>query len=301
MRKVKRIIPITLTILLLSFMIGPAVSMAYDEGIDLKSADSFAVLAGTTITNTGTTVIDGDVGLHPGTEFTGEDEAVISGEVEIDNAVALQAKDDLVEAYDAAAGRPSETTDSELGGKTFKPGVYSSETSLQITGTLILDGEDNPDSVFIFQAGSTLTTATDSKIELINGASCNNVFWQVGSSATLGTNSEFAGNILALTSITVDTGAEIQGRLLARNGAVTLANNTINKCVDDTSDDDTPVDETPVDETPVDDTKDDSSEEITPIPQTGQSTNYMSALFIGVAAAIFAGAGLVYATERKRI
>jgi len=235
MRNFKRIIPITLSVLLLSFMIGPGVSMAYETGVDLKTADSFAVLAGSTITNSGPTFIEGDVGLYDGTEFTGEDQAVIDGEVHIGDDVAIQAKEDLTAAYIDAEGRPAETTDSELGGKTFKPGVYSSETSLQITGNLILDGEDNPDSVFIFQAGSTLTTATDSKIELINGATCENVFWVVGSSATLGTNSEFKGTILALTSISANNGAEIQGRLLARNGAVTLQNNTISACTSATT------------------------------------------------------------------
>ena len=233
MKRLKKTVSLTLVLLLAITLMGPTASLAYEEGIDLNTAYSFSVLAGETITNTGPTVIEGDVGLHPGTEFTGEDQAVIGGDVEIDNAVALQAKDDLVEAYNDAAGRTSETTDEELGGKTLTPGVYSSETSLQITGTLVLDGEGNPDSVFIFQAGSTLTTATDSRIELINGATCENVFWQVGSSAILGTNSEFIGTILALTSITANTGAEIEGRLLARNGAVSLASNTISMCTED--------------------------------------------------------------------
>ncbi len=230
MRRLKRTIPLTLALLLLSFMIVPAVSLAYDSSIDLRTADSFAVLAGSEETNTGTSIINGDVGLHPGTSFTGQDTATISGEVHIGDAVALQAKNDLETAYNDAADRSGDTVDSELGGKTLTSGVYSTDSSFQITGTLVLDGENNPDSVFIFQAGSTLTTANDSKIELINGATCDNVFWQVGSSATLGTNSTFAGNILASESITATTDAEIQGRLLAMTGAVTLDNNTITPC-----------------------------------------------------------------------
>jgi len=227
MKRLKRLIPLTLVLLLVGAMIGPAVSLAYDSSINLGTAENFAVLAGSTITNTGTTVIDGDVGLHPGTEFTGQGTATINGEVHINDAVAITAKTDLEAAYNDAAGRTTNTIASELGGSTLTSGVYSSETSFQITGTLTLDGENDPNSVFIFQAGSTLTTATDSSIVLINGASYENIFWQVGSSATLGTNSIFAGNILALTSITANTGAGIQGSLLALNGAVTLDNNTI--------------------------------------------------------------------------
>ena len=230
MRRLRRTIPLTIILLLLSTLIGPAVSLAYDSNIDLKTADSFAVLAGSEITNTGTTIIDGDVGLYAGSAFTGQDTAIISGEVHIGDAVAIEAKTDLETAYNDAVSRDENIFDSELGGKTLTSGVYSSETSFQITGTLTLDGENDPDSVFIFQAGSTLTTGAYSRVELINGASCDNVFWQVGSSATLGTNSTFLGSILAYTSITANTGAEIQGRLLAMNGAVTLDNNTIYQC-----------------------------------------------------------------------
>jgi LPXTG-motif cell wall-anchored protein len=134
----------------------------------------------------------------------------------------------LVTAYDDAAGRtPATTVSADLGGQTLVPGVYNSAAALALTGTLTLDGQNDPDAVFIFQAGSTLTTASSSNVALINGAQACHVFWQVGSSATLGTNSNFTGHVLALTSITATTGATINGQLLARNGAVTLDTNTI--------------------------------------------------------------------------
>ena len=143
-------------------------------------------------------------------------------------AIAQQAKADLVTAYDAAAAKaPGETIASDLGGRTLAPGVYRSASSIGLTGTLTLDGHGDPNAVFVFQAGSTLTTASASQVLLANGARSCNVFWQVGSSATLGTGSTFRGSILALTSVTVTTGVTIDGRVLARNGAVTLDSDTI--------------------------------------------------------------------------
>ncbi|MDW7660771.1 MAG: ice-binding family protein [Bacillota bacterium] len=227
MKKSNRFLSLTMVLLLMITMIGPTVSMAAETTLDFGTAESFAILAGSTITNTGTTTITGDVGLHPGTIFSGQDTATVIGEIHIADAVALQAKNDLTSAFNDAAGRTINTTEAELGGRTLAPGVYSSATSFQITGTLTLDGQNNADSVFIFQTGSTLTTASASKIELINGANYNNIFWQVGSSATLGTNSEFEGTILAAQSITATTGADIRGKLFAMSGAVTLDNNTI--------------------------------------------------------------------------
>ncbi len=226
MRNFNKTISLTLLILLVIMMITP-VSMAIETTVNLGTADSFAVLAGSTITNTGNTIIDGDVGLHPGTVFSGQGPAIVSGEVHIADAVALQAKNDLLAAYNDATVRTSNAISAELGGTTLTPGVYSSATELQITGTLTLDGQNNNNAVFILQAGSTLTTMSGSKVELINGANYNNIFWAVGSSATLGTNSEFVGNILSSESITATTGAKIKGQLLAMVGAVTLDNNTI--------------------------------------------------------------------------
>ncbi len=196
--------------------------------VDLGTATSFAVLAGTTITNTGATTITGDVGLHPGSSVTGFTTVTLDGSEHYTDAVAEQAKTDLTTAYDAAAGQtPDAVVSADLGDQTLTAGVYNSASSLALTGTLTLDAEGNPDAVFIFQAGSTLTTATDSVVALIGQASACNVYWQVGSSATLGTRTSFMGTILAETSITLNTNASIDGRALARTGAVTLDTNVI--------------------------------------------------------------------------
>ena len=192
--------------------------------VNLGSAKSFAVLAGTTITNTGATTITGDVGVHPGKAATGFTTVTLHGAKHLGDAVALSAQNSLVTAYnDAAGATPVTKVATELGGTTLKAGVYGSDT-LGLTGTLTLDGA----GVYIFQAGSTLITAPNSTVALINGASACNVYWQVGSSATLDTSTSFKGTILALTSIALKTGATLQGRALARNGAVTLDHNTIN-------------------------------------------------------------------------
>ncbi|MEK7075381.1 MAG: ice-binding family protein [Patescibacteria group bacterium] len=200
--------------------------------ISLGTAGNFAVLGGSTITNTGSTVLNGDLGLTPGTSVTGFPPGTVNGSQHITNAVAAQGQTDLVTAYNAASGQTGAVTVSgDLGGRTLTPGVYNSASSLGLTGTLTLDGEGNPNAVFVFQMGSTLTTASGSNISLINGAQACNIFWQVGSSATLGTNSNFLGTLMALTSITATTGASINGRLLARNGAVTLDTNSVTKPV----------------------------------------------------------------------
>jgi len=228
MKKFNKKISLLLLLSIVITLAVPIVGFANETTVELASADSFAVLAGSTITNTGTSIIYGDIGLDPGTSFTGQETlTVTSGAIYIDNAVALQAKNDLQAAYIDAAGRTSNTIGAELGGSTLTPGVYSSATSFGLTGTLTLDGQNNSDAVFILQTGGTLTTATNSKVVLMNGAKAKNIFWQVASSATLGTNSEFKGIILASESITATTGANIQGQLLALNGAVTLDNNTI--------------------------------------------------------------------------
>jgi len=203
--------------------------MAAQLPVDLGTTSSFAVLAGETITNTGPTTINGDVGLHPGTAFTGQASVTLNGALHLTDAVALQAKNDLVTAYNDAAGRtPVTQIATELGGTTLTPGVYNSASgTFEITGTLTLDAQGDPDGVFVFQTASTLITASGSNVSLINGARFCRIFWKVGISATLGTNSHFVGHIFALTSITAATGATVQGQLLARNGAVTLDTNTI--------------------------------------------------------------------------
>jgi hypothetical protein len=219
------------------FMLIVPVSSAFaiPASVGLGTAGTFSVLAGSTVTNTGTTVISadagvgGNVGVSPGSAVTGFPSVTPPGTIHAADAVAVDAQADLTIAYDIAAGRACDTNLSgqDLGGLTLTSGVYCFDTSAQLTGTLTLDAEGNPDAVFIFQIGSTLTTSVGSTVLLTNGGQACHVFWQVGSSATLGTGSAFSGNILALTSITAGTNADVEGRLLARNGAVTLDNNTI--------------------------------------------------------------------------
>jgi LPXTG-motif cell wall-anchored protein len=201
--------------------------------VNLGTTESYAVLAGAGITNTGATTVSGtaggDLGSSPTGSFTGDTLVTTTGtKYTAVDPKTDGAKNDLVTAYNDAAGRTPVTTPGvELGGQTLKAGVYNSAAELAITGTLTLDGENNPDAVFIFQAGSTLITASSSSVNLINGAQPCNVFWQVGSSATFGTASNFVGHVFALTSITATTGATFRGQLLARNGSVTLDTNTI--------------------------------------------------------------------------
>jgi hypothetical protein len=199
--------------------------------VPLGTAADFAVLAASTVTNTGATMVNGDLGLSPGTSVTGFPPGQVNGTEHVADGVALQAQNDLVTAYNDAAARPATATiPVELGGTTETPGVYDSPAgTFGITGTLTLDAQGDPNAVFIFQAASTLITASASNINLVNGAQSSNVFWLVGSSATLGTYSILRGNILALTSITVTTGVTVDGRTLARNAAVTLDTDTITR------------------------------------------------------------------------
>lgn len=199
--------------------------------VGLGTAEPFAVLAGTpSVTNVGPTIITGNVGIHPGASVTGFPPGTVNGTIHEGDEVALQAKSDLVAAYDDAAGRTPATTVTGglLGGQTLVGGVYNSGgLTFDLTGTLTLDGQNDPSSVWIFQATSDLITASSSSVAFINGGSPCNVFWQVTSSATLGSGSSFAGTILALTSITMADGVTVDGRALARNGNVTLINDEI--------------------------------------------------------------------------
>ncbi len=202
----------------------------------LGVAGSFAVLGGSTVTNTGPSVINGDLGVWPGLAITGfpPGSVVPPGVIHAGDAVAQQAQSDVTTAYNALAGQACDfnLTGQDLSGMTLTPGVYCFDTSAQLTGTLTLNAQGDPNAVWVFQMGSTITTASNSSVAFINGGAgvpgCN-VFWQVGSSATLGTTTNFVGNILALASITMNTGANIYGSTLARNGAVTLDTNTITK------------------------------------------------------------------------
>lgn len=194
--------------------------------VNLGTATSYSVLAGTTVTNTGPTTLQRDLGVSPGTAITGFPPGNSAGATHAADAVAQQAQSDVTIAYNNAAGQPLTTSvTGDLVGRTLTEGVYGSTSSLGLSGQLTLDGQGNPNSVFVFQAASTLITASASSIILTNSAQACNVFWQVGSSATLGTASSFKGTILALTSITVETGATVEGRALARNGQVSLDTN----------------------------------------------------------------------------
>ncbi|HEV2012812.1 MAG TPA: ice-binding family protein [Candidatus Dormibacteraeota bacterium] len=225
MNKIQRPV-IALSIVVSALVLGawPMAALAATQP-RMGTAANFAVLAGSTITNTGPTVISGGLGLFPGTAVTGNP---VASSKHVTDAVALSAKNALVTAYnDLASWGPTRSlTGQDLGGKTLTPGVYRFSSSAQLTGTLTLSGN----GIFIFQMGSTLTTASNSKVLVRNGAQGCGVYWKVGSSATLGTGTQFQGTVIALTSITMVTGATIlPGRALARNGAVTLDSNRISK------------------------------------------------------------------------
>lgn len=200
----------------------------------LGTAESFGVLGGSTVTNTGASVVTGELGVSPGSAVTGFPPGVVAppGTIHTADAVAAQAQLDLTNTYNAIAATATfvDLTGMDLGGLTLTPGVYGFASSAQLTGALTLDALGNPNAVFLFKIGSTLTTASGSSVVLINGGSSCQVYWQVGSSATLGTTTTFTGNLLALASITLDTGAGVSGRALARNGAVTLAGNAVTVC-----------------------------------------------------------------------
>src|ERR1700719_4553137 len=198
--------------------------------VSLGAADSFAVLGASTVTNTGATIVTGDLGVSPGTAVTGFGPGVVlNGSIHMNDALAMQAHADAATAYAQLAGETLTTDLSgmNLGGMILMPGVYHFGTTAQLTGTLILNTQGDPNATFHFQIGTTLTTDPSSMITFLNGSSTN-VFWQVGTSATLGVNSVLYGSVLADQSITVNSGATINGRAIAINAAVTLDTNTIN-------------------------------------------------------------------------
>jgi hypothetical protein len=198
--------------------------------VDLGGAGAFVILAGSTVTSTGATALTGDLGVSPGTAVTGFPPGTLTGATHAGDATSATAIADLTTAYNDAAGRTLApvTVAGNLGGLTLPPGLYKSTSSLSISsGDLTLDAQGDANAVFIFQMASTLTTTSGRAVILSGGAKASNVFWQVGSSATLGTTSAFKGTIMADQSITLDTGATLEGRALARIAAVTLASNTV--------------------------------------------------------------------------
>jgi len=201
--------------------------------VELGDAKDFAIIAGSAITSTGNTAITGNIGLSPGSSVGGFPPGIVTGNFEVNNTVSLQAKLDLTTAYNDAAGRTSTdivTLSGNIGGLTLTPGLYKSTSSLAISsGDLSFDAKGNGEAIFIIQIASALTVTSSRRIILIGGAMAHNIFWQVGSSATFGSASEIKGNILAMQSITFNTGATLNGRALAQIGGVVLAGNTIVK------------------------------------------------------------------------
>jgi hypothetical protein len=202
--------------------------------VGLGTAGPFVVLGGTKITNVGPSVLNGDLGISPGTELEGFGlPTVINGSTHATEEVAAQAQLDLTTAYDAAAGQPvlpaNDLSGTDLGGLKLAPGTYRYNAAALLTGALTLDAEGDPNAEFVFQIGSQLTTESASSVLLVNGASPCNVYWQVGSSAELGTTTSFQGTLMALTSISLKSKATVVGRMLARNGQVSLIENTLTR------------------------------------------------------------------------
>ena len=216
-------------LLILPAILAPAILATTSQAQVLGSASQFAALGGSAVTSTGDTILNGDLGVAPGTAITGFPPGVVNGTTYGAGSVALQAQSDALAGYNFLKTELSiqDLTGIDLGGLTLDAGVRSFSTSAQLTGTVILDGQGNPNAIFDFQIGSTLTTAAGSEVVLVNGAQADNVHWAVGSSATLGTTTVFFGDIVTDQSITLNTGANVTGSLVALNGAVTLNDNTV--------------------------------------------------------------------------
>jgi hypothetical protein len=230
--KTKRNISILSAIALAStgLMLSMAPTSQAATFVGLGTADNFAILAGSAITVTGPTTVVGDIGVFPTITYTGAASVSQTGTYHAGDAVTQTAKTDLVASYLAAAGQtPFTTVTAAIAATTVVPGVYQSGSSLSFAGNVILDAGGNPNAVFVFQSASTVVTASGTNITIINGGQACNVFYAVGSSATLGTGTHLVGNVIALTSITDNGGSVVNGRLLARNGAVTLNNSSVSK------------------------------------------------------------------------
>ncbi len=228
MKNIRKVLLPTLVISVVLFAVSSQAAnpIAIGSAPSLGGAASFAVLAATTITNTGPSQVIGDVGVSPGTSITGLTAGMVVGD---GNAAAADAQTGALAAFNDIAGQACDfdLTGQDLGDRTLTPGVYCFSSSAQLTGPLALNALGDPDAVFIFKIGSTLTTASNSSVLVFNGGNTCNVFFQVGSSATLGTDTSFDGNIIAQASITLNTRASIDGRALALEGAVTMDTNNI--------------------------------------------------------------------------
>lgn len=197
------------------------------QPVNLGAATGFGVLAGLSVSNSGANMVNADLGMWPGSTLTGA--PGVSGTTHLADVTAQNAQGALTAAYDDAAGRAAGSTIAgDLGGLTLAPGVYKSTSTLQITSAdVTLDGGGDPNAVFIFQIASSFTVDVGRQVILSGGGQRSNIFWQVGSSATLNTNCTVSGTILALTTISMGTGATLNGSAMARNGSVTLLANTI--------------------------------------------------------------------------
>ncbi|WP_327707040.1 ice-binding family protein [Streptomyces decoyicus] len=214
--------------------IGPADVSVTTLGGTTTAADAytylgrFAVLGGASVTNTGLSIVTGDLGVSPGVSITGFPPGQVNGSIHNSDAAAVAAHADLITTYNDAVGQPPDASiTGDLGGQTLPPGVYNAASSIGLSSTLTLDAQGDRNAKWIFQIGSTLTTATASHVLLINGATARNVIWLIGSSATLGTDTDFAGRVLAQISITVTAGVTVNGQVLAIDGSVTLDTNRI--------------------------------------------------------------------------
>jgi len=228
--------------------VGVVPAAAQAAPVDLATVGPFVVLGGSTVTNTGPSVLNGGLGVAPGTSLTGfAAPAVVTGATHENDAVASQAQADLTNAFGVAGGQAvppgNELTGQDLGGLTLTAGAYGYSSSAQLTGQLTLDAQGDPNAEFVFIVGSTLTTASASSVLLTNGASPCNVYWRIGSSATLGTGTQFKGNLMALTDISLNDAVHVEGRVLARNGQVSLINDVLDnsKCSKSTETPTTPT------------------------------------------------------------
>lgn len=290
------------------------VAIANAAPVNLATAQPFVVLSGAGVENTGPSVLNGDLGVSPGTSLVGFGApATVNGAVHNNDGVAAQAQADLTTAYNVAAGQAispgNELTGQNLGGLTLTPGAYGFSSSAELTGQLTLDAQGDPNAQFVFVIGTTLVTESASSVILTNGASPCNVYWKVGSSATFGSTTAFEGNVLALESISMNNGVTFLGRALARNGEVTMINDVLTAPQCSTGSGEgagtgtgggtttTPVGATPVGATPVTTTSGTTKKGTTPKKPTGRTGGGSATLVHGPQG----GATVTVGVKGKRI